>query len=111
MPRTDPATVGLYRSGDNGLSWAFVPVPIHPYCNEPLYNEDPVVSPVDPNRLYLTAYCWEVFLPFGARAFYSVYTSPDAGMSWQQIRGGGDGAWREYPGRVVSATLPFLGFG
>ena len=72
--------------------WAFAPIPIHPYCYEPLYYEELVVSPVDPNRFYMIAYCWQAN-PMGARAFYSVHTSGDAGVSWQQICGGDAEFW------------------
>jgi len=86
VPGDDPSKVGIYRTGDNGQTWAYSPIPIDYRCNEPLYFDDFVVSPADANRLYLTAYCWDADLE-GARAFYSVYTSADAGINWQKIRG------------------------
>ena len=73
----------IYRTGDFGLSWAeyTFPTPSVPHWLGPWVN--PIhPSPVDPNRLYVQVTYSES--EYGSW-MCDLYTSPDAGISWQYI--------------------------
>lgn len=108
VPGDDPGKVGIYRTGDDGRAWAYFPLSIDYRCNESLYFDDFVVSSADANRLYLTAYCWDADIE-GARAFYSVYASADAGIYWQKVRGGLDAeVWKALTASPIVAGRVYV---
>lgn len=79
---------GLYRTGDAGQSWALQTFPHPGSCTEPDQFRDLIASPRDPRRLYLTVACAAAD-PLGGADYAAIYTSPDSGLTWQLIRGGG----------------------
>ena len=77
---------GIYRTGDDGESWAHFAIPPEPesYCNEPRYVDFLITSVADPHRLYMSTYClWAG--PTASRGWASAYMSTDAGITWQLI--------------------------
>lgn len=79
---------GLYRTGDAGQTWALQTFPHPGTCTEPDQFHDLIASPRDARRLYVTVAC-SALDPLGGADYAAVYTSPDSGLTWQLIRGGG----------------------
>jgi hypothetical protein len=78
---------GIYRTSYTGASWALQSLP--KTCDEPRdHFTNLVVSPFDPERLYVTKYCTNWIIDYDYLS-YSIYTSPDGGLTWQRIRGTG----------------------
>jgi N-acetylneuraminic acid mutarotase len=78
---------GIYRTSYTGASWALYSFPrTQGYCSGN-YFTNLAVSPLDPKRLFVNKYCLDSD-EFMTYASYSIYTSPDSGLTWQKIRGG-----------------------
>lgn len=112
-----PPHSGLFRTGDNGLTWATYSPPVEPPCSETFITFPYLAnSPADPTRLYLVAACYkyeEDIVPLketiasaqiGRSAtpqryepYFRLYTSADAGVTWQRST---------LPGRDPSPFLP-----
>lgn len=102
----DQSRVGVYRTGDDGRTWAKTSFPHPPTCTEPDTFQSLIASPADPTRLYLIKICWECITPYGCRAFSGVYSSGDAGLTWQAIKPDAEGAWAHLvPSPVVSGRV------
>ncbi|MCC6457887.1 MAG: hypothetical protein IT328_23225 [Caldilineaceae bacterium] len=79
----DDSVTGLYRTGDNGQSWAQQTFPPE-QCSGSTSFFGPVASPTNPARLYLVHTCI-IHMPFGGSLYNSrLLISRDAGISWQE---------------------------
>jgi hypothetical protein len=75
-----PLKLGLYRSGDNGQSWAEATIdpPFSPDVCYEGYFQTPVTSPLDTSVLYVIYSCQTT-------GFTRLLVSQDSGVSWRDI--------------------------
>ena len=82
-------TIGIFRSADEGASWANFNPPADPQCDEDQVNmvEELVSSAADPLRLYLLVRCTKALPTIEPiyLSYYTLYTSSDGGVSWQAV--------------------------
>jgi hypothetical protein len=71
----------IYRTGDYGQSWAQILLDHSGDCVSDYFG-DIVVSPADPNRLYLTQICDWFGIYGDSGTDYRVLMSTDAGLTW-----------------------------
>jgi photosystem II stability/assembly factor-like uncharacterized protein len=92
----DQSKIGVYRTGRYGLSWSFTHFDFpDPLCDPSRFVEF-AASPADPDRIYLI---WSCFYSdgVGSSIDYKVFTSPDAGLTWQPIS--------PYPGEQLWVSM------
>jgi photosystem II stability/assembly factor-like uncharacterized protein len=73
----------LYRSGDNGQSWAEETLATVDCSAETFSN--PVALPDDPAHLYLLHTCI-IYVPLGGEVYHTaIFESVNAGVTWQKV--------------------------
>lgn len=86
---TASATVGIYRSADEGVSWANFNPPPDPQCDAEPINviEELVSSAADPLRLYLLVRCVKTINGIEPifHFYFTLYRSSDGGVNWQAV--------------------------